>query len=215
MLDKLNQGKSMAIRVSMAFCKYSDGPLIPFAVGVRDGLAGNPTLFPDPPVSPADLDAANKTFELALAAANKGSEAQTEAKNNARLALIALLRELAAYVDSKARGDVQIILVSGFDFVNRGHSPQLQLPKPNIQRIRNERTTQLVVSVKRVPTARSFEAQVRIGQGPWQAAGTHPQARRIVLQDLVPGTLYWIRVRAVGGSTGYSEWSDAVSHMCM
>lgn len=205
----------MAIRVSMAFCKYSDEPLFTFAVGVRDGLAGNPTLFPDPPVSPADLDTAAKTFEVALIAAKKGSEAQTEAKKNARLALIALLRVLAVYVESKARGDVQIILVSGFDFTNRGHSPQLQLVKPNISRIRNERSTQLVVGVTPVPTARSYEAQVRIGNGPWQGAGTHPQARRMVLKDLVPGTLYSIRIRAVGGSTGYSDWSDAVSHMCM
>ena len=113
------------------------------------------------------------------------------------------------------KGDVQIIMVSGFDFANRGHSPQLQLVKPNILRTLNERTTQLVVGVSRVPTARSFEAQVRIGQGPWQAAGTFPQARRMVLKELVPGTLYAIRVRAIGGSTGYSDWSDPVSHMCM
>ena len=161
----------MAIRVSMAFCKLSDEPLVPFATGVRDGLAGNPTLFPDPPVTPDELDAANKAFGVALVAANQGSVAQTAAKNNARLALIALLRQLAVFVESKARGDVQIILVAGFDFTNRGHSPQLPLAKPNIIRILNQRSTQLVVGVTRVPTARSFEAQVRIGQGPWAGGG--------------------------------------------
>ncbi len=197
------------------FASCSDGPLVPFAAGVRDGLRGNPTLFPDPPVTPDELDAAKVAFGLALSAANQGSVAQTAAKKERRAELIALLRELAAFVEHKANGDVQIIIVSGFDFSNRGHSPQLQLVKPNINRILNERTTQLVVGVSRVPTARSFEAQVRIGQGPWQAAGTFPQARRMILKELTPGTLYWIRVRAVGGSTGYSDWSDAVSHMCM
>jgi hypothetical protein len=31
--------------------------------------------------------------------------------------------------------------------------------------------------------------------------------------NLTPGTNYNIQARAVGGSTGYSDWSDPVSHM--
>jgi hypothetical protein len=34
-----------------------------------------------------------------------------------------------------------------------------------------------------------------------------------VLPDLMPGTIYFVRVRAIGGSTGYSEWSVPVSLM--
>jgi len=41
------------------------------------------------------------------------------------------------------------------------------------------------------------------------------QARRILLKDLTPGTLYEIRVRAIGGSTGYSDWTLTTQHMCM
>jgi hypothetical protein len=32
---------------------------------------------------------------------------------------------------------------------------------------------------------------------------------------LIPGSIYSMQVRAVGGSTGYSDWSDPVSHMVM
>jgi hypothetical protein len=35
------------------------------------------------------------------------------------------------------------------------------------------------------------------------------------LYGLTPGTTYSLQVRAVGGSTGYSDWSDAVSHMSL
>jgi len=35
------------------------------------------------------------------------------------------------------------------------------------------------------------------------------------VNGLVPGTMYQVQVRAIGGSTGYSDWSDAVHHMCM
>ncbi|MGH7976559.1 MAG: fibronectin type III domain-containing protein [Limisphaerales bacterium] len=36
-----------------------------------------------------------------------------------------------------------------------------------------------------------------------------------MLTDLTPGAMYSVQVRAVGGSTGYSDWSDPVSHMAM
>ena len=32
---------------------------------------------------------------------------------------------------------------------------------------------------------------------------------------LIPGGTYNFRVRAVGGSTGYSEWSNPVGHMSL
>jgi len=35
------------------------------------------------------------------------------------------------------------------------------------------------------------------------------------IPGLTAGTNYAVHVRAVGGSTGYSDWSDPVVHMCM
>jgi len=63
----------------------------------------------------------------------------------------------------------------------------------------------LTVTVKRVS----------YGANGWQAAGVFTQARRIVLQNLTPGTTYNIQARAIGGSTGSSDWSDPVSHMAL
>jgi hypothetical protein len=39
------------------------------------------------------------------------------------------------------------------------------------------------------------------------------QARRIVLANLVPGTTYAVRARAIGGSTGASSWCGAMAIM--
>jgi hypothetical protein len=41
------------------------------------------------------------------------------------------------------------------------------------------------------------------------------QARRIILGNLTPGTTYNVQARAIGGSEGYSEWSDPMSHMAI
>jgi peptidoglycan/xylan/chitin deacetylase (PgdA/CDA1 family) len=39
------------------------------------------------------------------------------------------------------------------------------------------------------------------------------QARRIVISNLVPGTTYLVRARAIGGSTGASNWTAPGSIM--
>jgi hypothetical protein len=49
--------------------------------------------------------------------------------------------------------------------------------------------------------------------GQWQHAGTYTYTRNLVVENLIPGTPYNIRARTVGGTTGYSNWSDPVSHM--
>ncbi|PYR85245.1 MAG: hypothetical protein DMG18_06830 [Acidobacteria bacterium] len=41
------------------------------------------------------------------------------------------------------------------------------------------------------------------------------KSRSMTITGLTPGTIYAIQVRALGGSTGSGDWSDAVTHMCM
>jgi len=43
--------------------------------------------------------------------------------------------------------------------------------------------------------------------------GDFSQSPAIVLERLTPGTIYNVRLRALGGSTGYSDWSVAAALM--
>jgi hypothetical protein len=61
--------------------------------------------------------------------------------------------------------------------------------------------------------AYAYEVQIKSGAGNWQAAGLFTQTRRLVLTDLTPGTVYTVQARAIGGITGYSDWSDPSSHI--
>jgi hypothetical protein len=84
----------------------------------------------------------------------------------------------------------------------------------------NGHSTQLLVNVNKVANARTYELQTAaIGDGgapgPWQRGGLFTKSRAMLLNGLTPGTTYAVQVRAIGGSTGYSDWSDPVSHMCM
>jgi hypothetical protein len=66
-----------------------------------------------------------------------------------------------------------------------------------------------------VDNAKTYQARLRIGSNPPVDGGFCTQARRFVLTNLVPGTTYTVEIRAIGGSTGASDWSDPVSHMCL
>ena len=51
--------------------------------------------------------------------------------------------------------------------------------------------------------------------GSWQAGGVFSNTRDLAVNGLTPGTIYAIQARVLGGSTGYSDWSDPVQHMSM
>jgi hypothetical protein len=180
---------------------------------VVDGLTGNPA-FPTSPVAPAALTTLNTTLRTAITAADAGGPQQTAAKNKAYNAVTDALRKNANYVEIQANNDLETLLSSGYDVVstNRAQAPLYQ---PLILSIENLATTQLLLRLQTVLNAKSYQVQISTSvNGPWQEAGIYTAARRIVLMGLTPGTVYFVRVRAIGGSTGYSEWSVPVSLMC-
>lgn len=212
-----------------------DAELDEFTSGVIDSMSGNPA-FANPPVPlkplaaaagaraktlvvtedavPGDLTSLQLAFENAISAALHGGTQLTAAKKAAREALVDALHKEAMYVQNIARHDLALLLSSGFEAAstNRSQSPR---PKPSIQAIVNESSGQLLVRGVPMLNAHLYEAQTMItGNGnTWINTGSFTGACRMVIQPVVPGTTYFVCSRAVGGSTGYSEWSDPVSHI--
>lgn len=201
------------VHVSLSFAQLPDAALDDFTGQVVAGLTGN-AAYPTPAVALPALTAAKTAFETAMAGLPNGGKEATAIKDAAREALVNLLRQEAIYVQVTASNDLAVLLSSGFQAAssNRTRSP---LVKPNIQEILNEVSTQLVVRGKPVDNAHAYEAQIKNGTGGFGPAGMFTQARRMILTGLVPGQTYTVQIRAVGGSTGYSDWSDPVSHMAM
>jgi hypothetical protein len=201
------------IHVSLAFAQLPDAALDEFTGQVIAGLTGN-AAFPTPAVSLTALTAAKKAFEDALDAMTNGGKEATAVKEAKRDSLVNLLRQEANYVQGACNNDLATLLSSGFEATST-NTAQSPLTKPNILDILNEASTQLVVRCKPVDNAHAYEAQIKNGANEFVPAGTFTQARRIVLTGLTPGQTYTVQIRAVGGSTGYSDWSDPVSHMAM
>ena len=215
--------------VSLGYNKLSDALVDEIAGNIITCMTGNPA-FPNPPIPitpPSTLTAATPgaavvvtqdlttlrlTFSTSVQASLGGGVALTAAKNAARQALCDALDTLASYVQSVARYDVAMLLSSGFVPTSTNHS-QSPLPTPSITAIENESSHALLVRVSPLANARGYEVQMKTGDGAWQNLGIFPQARRIELTDLTPGTVYSVQVRGIGGSKYYSDWSDPSSHM--
>ncbi len=198
-------------RVSLDFANYGDADLDEFTGNTITSLTGNAS-FPTPPVTPLILSGLNTTFHNALLAAMPGGTILTAAKNAARLNVIGALRQNAAYIQIHAGQNLPMLLSSGY-YANSTNRAQSPLPQPVIELVDNYQTTQLLLRVAPVTNAKAYEVQLTNGSNPPVDAGTFTQARRIILPGLTPGMTYAVRVRAVGGSSGYSEWSDPVSHI--
>ena len=198
-------------RVSLDFTGYGDADLAEFADSVAALLAGNPS-FPTPPVVATALGTLVAGYHAAIVAALPGGIPLTAAKNAARELVLDALRKDANYVQTIASQNLAKLLTSGY-FANSTNRSQLPLDKPVIALVDNEAATQLLVRLNPVTNAKAYQLQTSTGTNPWVEAGIFTQSRRIVLPGLVSGTVYNVRARAIGGSTGYSDWSDPVSHI--
>ena len=201
------------LRVAFSFARLSDGDLSAFTNNVINSLTNHAT-FSKPPVALADLGKLLATFDNAVGAAMDGGASLTAAKNAAREALLAALRKIAAYVQMMADQDEALLRTSGFTPVISSRS-QAKLATPVIISVDNAGTTKLSLRLKSVPNARSYEIRAINGAAVPAASVISTQTRRVVVGNLTPGTTYTLQARAVGGSDGYSEWSDPVSHMAI
>ncbi len=164
------------------------------------------------------MQAAADSLNEALAAQAHGGTAATAEKNNREEALVALLRKVKHYVEDNCGDDPAVLLSSGFQAAadNRNRSP---LATPSIVNVDLGNSTELVLRVSAIARARCYEVRsAAVGSdsvpGPWQPAGLFTNSRSITIAGLAPGTTYVFLVRAIGGSTGYSDWSNPVSRMC-
>lgn len=201
------------LRVALRFTRLSDLDLEDFAIRVLRCMTGNP-LFPVPAVPLPELQASLDDFSAASVASQLGGKIATAVKNERRAALQANLRRQAGYVQDICRHSESGMLSSGFKPANQNNA-QRPLEKPMILKVLNEQSRQLVLRVTPIANARNYQVQIRVGDGPWQDLPVVSKARRVEVGNLTPGMVYEFRVRALGGSTGCSDWSLPVQRMSL
>jgi hypothetical protein len=205
-------------RIADGFKRQSADQLITTASAVIAGLTNNPS-FPTPTVDLKTVQAAADNLNGALAAQVHGGRTSTAEKNTKQEALITLLRKLKHYVEDNCGSDPAVLLSSGFQpaSTTRNNSP---LANPVIFSIDFGFSGELALKITSIPRAKCYEVRFAKGDinnntGAWQPGGLFTSTKSIMVKDLIPGTTYVFQVRAIGGSTGYSDWSHSVSRMCV
>ena len=202
------------LKVSFGFASLPDGPLDSFVENVSAKLYPI-AAYASPPVTKVNLDAANTDFTTKLAAAAGGGMATTAAKNASRQVLLGLLRQLANFVETKCNNDLELLLSSGFEAASteRRREP---LPKPTGLTVTNGDSGQLIGKVNAIKNSRMFEGRASADNGAtWLPSVFTGDSRHVLFTGLTPGAEYTIQIRALGGSTGQSDWSDPVKHRSM
>lgn len=190
------------------------GPaLVEAAQKVHDGFVATAN-FPVGTITEAGFQAQISGFSVADAKVKGGSTADTANRNNLKVALCATLDTLADFTDQNSGGDPAFILGVGFDHTATSRTAAI-LVQAVINKIVNPASTQLQVLATAVPGAKGYWGQVRIGTGAWSTPVFFSSTRNMVFTGLVPGTLYDVRICALGANNAAGEWSDVVSHMCM
>lgn len=201
------------LHVSLDFTKASDPGLDEFANQVLTGLNGN-AAFPNVPLGLPTLENLIQTYTTALTALAQGGTEATAAKNAARANLEDALRQIGLYVQGASANDLPTLLSSGFHAASTNRA-SVPLPKPTALVLTNGNSTQLLGKIPAVKNANSYEARIQPPSGPATVSNVGSDSRRLEFNGLTPGVVFTISLRALGGSTGASDWSDPVSHMCM
>jgi len=208
---------SQHVRAVDASRGQSAEQLVATCGAIIKGLTDN-SAYPSPPIDLKTLQSAVDDLNAALAAQAHGGKAATAEKKNKQADLISMMRKLKHYVEDNCKNDPAVLFSSGFQAAQYTRS-RAPLVNPSILDIDTGNSGELVLKITPIARAKCYEvrsAAVGAGnvQGPWQTAGLFTAARSLKISGLIPGTPYVFQVRAVGGSTTYSDWSNPVSRMC-
>jgi hypothetical protein len=205
------------IKPALGVTHMSDGDLLARLNAVHDGMLNNPA-YPNPPVDMAGFKAAIDAYTSAVAAALDGGKAAIAARNKRRGDAVFMLRLLGHYVEVTCKGDTKTFISSGFVAAPaHQRTPAQPVSVPSIARVDQGNTGQLLVTIKPVPKARSYELRYALvpaggATASWTTTLVPSTKPATAINNLTPGGKYTFQVRALG-KLGLSDWSASVERM--
>src|SRR5437899_3074490 len=155
------------IKPMLGFVGMTDADLLQRLNAVHDSMLNNPA-YPSPPVDMAGFKAAIDAYTAAVAAALDEGKSAIVARDKRRTDAIIMLRLLGHYVEAACKNDMKTFVSSGFVAApSRQPIPPQPVSTPSIVAVDQGKTGELVVTIKPVAKARSYELR----RAPVPAAG--------------------------------------------
>jgi hypothetical protein len=211
------------LRVSYAFASLPQGEIDNFTKGVSDKLytdpayqaSAGPPAVPGPPVTKTALDNSNGALTSAIWQAKTGGHTDTVVKDTILQNHLGLLRQLAAFVQTRHGNDLAVLLGSGFEAASTERTAVV-LTKPEELSVSNGNGGQLIARVKKVKGCHMYEGRATPEGGAPLPSVFTGDSQHIYFDNLTPGVVYKIEVRCLGGADpGYTDWSDPTTHRAM
>ena len=183
-----------------------------FAIGsarVIAGMTGNPA-FPTPTPSVATVVAARNAYTAAVTAGLDSRLGRSQ-RAKMRAALVALLRQLAHYVEDNSAGDRALLMSSGFP-LQRDRSPIGPLGAPTeVRMVKGKVSGTAIARCRKMGGARAYQWRIAPAATPtaWSPVVTtfcaHAQ-----FEGLPAMTVYVVQVCAIG-TAGTGDWSETAA----
>lgn len=165
-------------------------------------LTGN-TFFPAPPVTLAELTAKGDELEVAIEQATGGSKASKATRNALVLEVREMLRSVADYVRSVAKGSMAMLATSGFELARQPEP----IGVPGIAKDMQARVTNskghLDLRWRAVHGARGYQVWMTTSdpsvEANWEAIGYTTRSGHLV-SDLESYKAHWFCVSAIGSA---------------
>jgi hypothetical protein len=210
----------MQAKLIVNFDRLNEVEFLAKASSIIAALTGNPN-YQEPwaPQAPnlQQLQAAFNDHQTAYFGSLSKDTQKVALRDSTRVTLTGLLRQLVPYLELAAQGDLNILSSSGYDLRNDivHNQGSALLPSPdNFQVTQGVLSGTLDVHVGKLTGAGAYDVQINLGdpkiESNWQHAITSTSGVNILLQGLIVGQAYWLRVRGVDGN-GLGAWSNLLS----
>ena len=195
------------------FSGFTANELGPVAHVIHDQMTANAATFTTPPLTMAAFQTQVDDYDTKFQARANNAKTDIVAFNEARAALEDTLSGLGNYVNSIAKGDPAIVVLSGFPSYTTSRTADTSAPgAPADLRLRQgDQSGGIVARYKPDRQGSTNEVQACTAdpnvEANWSTKGLF-QGGRAELGGFTPGTVVWIRVRTVGLRGVMGLWSD-------
>jgi hypothetical protein len=204
------------VKVSTSFLSDDSDPELIIDCGVIMTAMDKNPYYVNPTPGLDVVGASLLTFTNAYNASETGGPEATALKDEAREALVPLVRSLGAYVQSACKNTLSILLSSGFPAQKTERQPVGPLPAPVTCTLSlNGNTGELDVSVPPQDNVSIYNWNLMTADSPSvviKAAQSTPSG--YTFTGLKPGTIYIAQANVVG-TAGPSNWTQSNSQMAV
>ena len=210
----------MQAKLITTFDSLSEPDFLAKSGTIVSSLTANPN-YPEPWMvqvpSLAQLSAAYSTYLDGYHAALSHDSLKIALRKSARLTLTELLKRLIPYLELVAQGDTHILATSGYDLrkdVVRGGSADILAAPVDFRVTHGAKSGSFDIHMAKLQGAGSYEVQITESdpaiEANWRHATISLTSTHILLEGLIPGQAYWVRVRGIG-TAGAGVWTEPVN----